>query len=334
MITRGFPRARAPMRKPSSALPAIILGVSSALFFTMTYVLNRRMAAAGGAWAWSASLRYFLMVPLMSVLVGARGGWPALAAELRRHPREWLLWGGVGFGVFYSLLTLAAEYGPSWLIAGSFQVSAVAGPLLSPFIYTDARRRIPVKAVGVGSLILVGVLVMQLGYFHLAMPASAWLALLFVVLSAFAYPLGNRRLMLHLEREGVSLDASQRVLGMTLGSLPVWLCVAAWGYARAGWPPPGQVLQSGAVALSSGVIATTLFFRATHMTANNPVGLAAVEATQATELLFALLLGVLFLGEPWPSPVSFVGAGIIVVGMVLYSRLSVAAELEPSAVQT
>jgi drug/metabolite transporter (DMT)-like permease len=334
MITRGFLRARPPMRKPSSALPAIILGLSSALFFTMTYVLNRNMAAAGGSWAWSASLRYFLMVPLMSVLVAVHGGWPSLRAELRRHPREWLLWGGVGFGVFYSFLTVSADYGPSWLIAGSFQISAIAGPLLSPFIYTDERRRIPVKAVAVGSLIIVGVLVMQLGHFHLAMPASAWLALLFVVLSAFAYPLGNRRLMLHLEREGVSLDASQRVLGMTLGSLPVWLGVAAYGYARVGWPPAGQVLQSAGVAVSSGVIATTLFFRATHMTANNPVGLAAVEATQATELLFALLLGVLFLGEPWPSAFSLVGAGIIVVGMVLYSRISVSAELEPSAVQT
>ncbi|PTL78157.1 multidrug resistance efflux transporter family protein [Vitiosangium sp. GDMCC 1.1324] len=315
-------------------MPAIFLGLSSAMFFTMTYVLNRRMAAAGGSWAWSASLRYFIMVPLLSVMVAMRGGWPALWAELRRHPREWLLWGGVGFGIFYSFLTLSAEYGPSWLIAGSFQISAIAGPLLSPFIYTDARRRIPLKAIGMGSVIIVGVLIMQLGHFHLAMPARAWLALLFVVLSAFAYPLGNRRLMLHLEREGISLDASQRVLGMTLGSLPLWLGVAAYGYAQAGWPSPEQALQSAGVAVSSGVIATTLFFRATNMTANNPVGLAAVEATQATELLFALLLGVLFLGEPWPSAFSLVGAVIIVVGMVLYSRISMSAELEPSAVQT
>lgn len=322
------------MRKSSSALPAILLGLASALFFTMTYVLNRNMAAEGGFWAWSASLRYFIMVPLMFVLVAMRGGWPALWAELRRNPREWLLWGSVGFGVFYSLLTLSADYGPSWLIAGSFQITALAGPLLSPFIYTDERRRIPLKAVSMGSLIVVGVLLMQLGHFHMAMPASAWWALLFVVSSAVAYPLGNRRLMLHLEREGVSLDASQRVLGMTLGSLPLWLVVAAYGHARVGWPSLTQVLQSSGVALSSGVIATTLFFRASHMTANNPVALAAVEASQSTELLFALLLGVVFLGEPWPSTFSFAGAVLIVVGMVLYSRISVSAELEPSVAQT
>ncbi|MFE8599695.1 DMT family transporter [Archangium violaceum] len=322
------------MKKSSSALLAILLGLASALFFTMTYVLNRNMAAEGGFWAWSASLRYFIMLPLMSVLVAAHGGLRPLGAELRRHPGEWLLWSSVGFGVFYAFLTVSADYGPSWLIAGTFQLTVLAGPLLSPLIYTDARRRIPLKAVGMGSLIVLGVLVMQLGHFQLAMPASAWLALLFVVISAVTYPLGNRRVMLHLEREGVSLDASQRVLGMTLGSLPFWLGVAAYGYARVGWPPAGQVLQSAGVAVSSGVIATTLFFRAAQMTANNPVGLSAVEATQATELLFALLLGVLFLGESWPSAFSFVGAGLIVVGMVLYSRVSVAAELEPTPVQT
>ena len=322
------------MRKSPSALPAILIGLASALFFTMTYVLNRSMAAAGGHWAWSAALRYLIMWPLLTVLVGLHGGWSSLWAELKRHPLQWLLWGGVGFGVFYVFLALSAEYGPSWLIAGSFQLTVLAGPLLSPFIYTDERRRLPLKALAVGSLIVLGVLILQLGHFQLAMPASAWLALLFVLIAAFTYPLGNRKLMLHLERQGVPLDASQRVLGMTLGSLPLWLCVATYGYVQAGWPSGSQLLQSAGVAVSSGVIATTLFFRATHMTANNPNGLAAVEATQSTELLFALLLGVLFLGEPWPSGFSFVGAGLIVVGMVFYSRISVSSELEPAPVQT
>lgn len=65
------------------------------------------------------------------------------------------------------------------------------------------------------------------------------------------------------------------------------------------------------------------------------LGLAsALFFTMTYVQLFALLLGVLFLGEPWPSAFSFVGAGLIVVGMVLYSRVSVASELEPAAVQT
>ncbi|WP_257459567.1 hypothetical protein [Archangium lipolyticum] len=39
--------------------------------------------------------------------------------------------------------------------------------------------------------------------------------------------------------------------------------------------------------------------------------------------------GVLFLGESWPSPVSLTGAMLIVVGMLLYSRISQSAEMEP-----
>ncbi|OJH38524.1 hypothetical protein BON30_19935 [Cystobacter ferrugineus] len=317
------------MKKPLSALPAILLGLGSALFFTMTYVLNRNMVATGGFWAWTTSLRYFIMLPVLFVLVAMRGGWPALWAAMKRHPWEWIVWGTVSFGVFYTFLTLAADHGPSWLIAGTFQVSAIACPLLSPFIYTDERRRIPLEAVGMGSLILLGVLVLQLGHFDLAMPASAWLALLLVFISAVAYPLGNRRLMLHLEREGLHLDAGQRVLGMTLGSMPLWLVEASYGYARVGWPPATQVLQSAGVAILAGVIGTTLFFRATQLVANNPVGLAAVEATQSTELLFALVLGVLFLDESWPTPISLTGALLIVVGLVIYSRISQSAELAP-----
>lgn len=41
-----------------------------------------------------------------------------------------------------------------------------------------------------------------------------------VVIAAFAYPLGNRRM---LEEYGGRLDTFQRVLGMTLASLPFWL---------------------------------------------------------------------------------------------------------------
>ncbi|MET0404605.1 MAG: multidrug resistance efflux transporter family protein [Cystobacter sp.] len=323
-------RPSGPALNPS--LLAILLGVVSALFFTMTYVLNRNMAATGGYWAWTTCLRYFIMLPLLLVLVMAKRGLAPLWAELRRNPRAWVVWGCVGFGVFYTFLALAAEYGPSWLIAGSFQLTALAGPLMSPLIYTDERRRIPLKAVGVGSLIVVGVLVMQWGHFEMAMPSSAWLALLMVLISAIAYPLGNRMLMLHLEQTGVHLDAGQRVLGMTVGSLPLWLVQAAHAGWRVGWPPSTQVAQSAGVALLAGVIGTTLFFRATQMAANNPVALAAVEATQSAELLFALLLGVVFLGESWPSAFSALGAVLIVVGMVLYSFVSGGSEQDTTPV--
>jgi Na+/melibiose symporter-like transporter len=100
----------------------------------------------------------------------------------------------------------------------------------------------------------------------------------------FAYPLGNRKMMDVCEGR---LDAYQRVLRMTLASLSLWLLLSLYGLFTAGLPSGGQSLQSLLVALCSGVIATVLFFMATDMVRGNMQKLAAVEATQSIEVLFA-----------------------------------------------
>ncbi|HZY34825.1 MAG TPA: multidrug resistance efflux transporter family protein, partial [Rhodanobacter sp.] len=88
--------------------------------------------------------------------------------------------------------------------------------------------------------------------------------------------------------------------------------------------PPNlrEALLAGGVALSSGAIATVLFFRATDMVRSDPTALAAVEAMQAAELLFATVLGVLFLGEAWPRGYTAFGALAIVVGIALFGWIS------------
>jgi drug/metabolite transporter (DMT)-like permease len=247
---------------------------------------------------------------------------------MRRHLGAWLVWGTVGFGVFYVGLTYAASSGPSWLVASTFQLTIVAGLLLSPFIYSDARRRIPLRALGVGGVIIVGVLLTQLAHAKGSLDRAGWIALGSVVIAAFTYPLGNRMILLHLERVGVELSATQRVTGMTLACQPFWLIVAAHGARESGIPPWSQVVSAGGVALSAGVIATILFFRATAMVRTQPTALAAVEATQGGEILFATLIGVLFLGEPWPGRVAALGALLVIVGIVAFSRISA----EPSEV--
>uniref|UniRef100_UPI0020BF0781 multidrug resistance efflux transporter family protein n=1 Tax=Lysinibacillus sp. D4A1_S13 TaxID=2941228 RepID=UPI0020BF0781 len=72
------------------------------------------------------------------------------------------------------------------------------------------------------------------------------------------------------------LDTFQRLLGMTLASLRFWVLIAAFGWHRDGCPSMGQTFQSFIVAVSSGVIATVLFFRASDMVRNEPQKLAAV----------------------------------------------------------
>ena len=303
------------------ALAAIVLALASALFFTQTYVLNRAVASDGGHWAWTASLRYLITLPLLLPLMPWQGGSAPVLRALRAHPRAWLACAGLGFVLFYVLLSFAAGSGPSWLVAGSFQFTVVAGMLCAPLLYRDARRRIPLAALAVGGIVLAGVLLQQRGHAHGSLDRAAWIAAACVLGAAVAYPLGNRLLLLHLERSGEDLNATQRVFGMTLASQPLWWCVAAYAWWHAGLPPMSQVWLAGGVALSAGVVATILFFQATGLVRDNPVALGAVEAMQGTELLFATLLGAWWLGEAWPRGVALWGVGLVLLGIVLFAWL-------------
>lgn len=307
------------MNPARRALLAVGLSLLSALFFTATYVLNRAAALEGGHWAWTAALRYLFVLPLLLPLMPWQGGVAPVWKALRAAPGAWLLWSGIGFFLFYVLLCHAAASGPSWLVAGAFQVTALAGMLCAPLLYDDARARIPRAGFAVGALILGGVLLMQLGHAQGALDVGAWLALACVVASAFAYPLGNRGLLLHLEKRGIELNATQRVFGLTLASQPAWLALSAWAWTQAGPPSVGQLGLALGVALSAGVIATILFFQATGMVRDNGTALGAVEAMQAAEVLLAALLGALFLGEAWPRGQALLGALVVVAGIALFA---------------
>ena len=304
------------------ALAAVGLALCSALFFTLTYVLNRSLVAGGGHWAWAVILRYLFTLPMLAVVLPLQGGLGELPRELRRHARPWLLWSSVGFVLFGVPLTWAASSGPSWLVAGSFQTTVLAGPLLAPLIYRDERRRLAWRTLALGALIVAGVFALQWGHAQGQLRAGDWLAIGAVVLSAFAYPLGNRQLLLHLEHCGTRINAVQGVVGMLLCSLRLGRAFAVVAWFTVGPPSLREALLAGGVALSSGTIATILFFRATDMVRREPTALAAVEAMQAAELLFATLLGVLLLGEAWPQGYAAFGALAIIVGIALFGWVS------------
>jgi drug/metabolite transporter (DMT)-like permease len=143
-----------------------------------------------------------------------------------------------------------------------------------------------------------------------------------VVTAAFAYPLGNRLLLLHLERSGEQLNASQRVYGMTLASQPLWIPVAVLAWWQAGWPDATQLVLAAGVALGGGVIATVLFFQATGMVRDNPTALGAAEAMQGSEILFASVFGMLLLGEALPSGWAMLGALVVAAGIVGFGVLA------------
>lgn len=80
-----------------------------------------------------------------------------------------------------------------------------------------------------------------------------------------------------------------------------------------------QSFQTLLVAITSGVIATVLFFKATDLVRGNMQKLAAVEATQAAEVLFALAGEVFILSLPLPTPLSWIGISLVMLGMALHS---------------
>jgi hypothetical protein len=307
----------------------ILLGILAAFFFAFTFVLNQSMELSGGSWIWSASLRYIFMVPFLLAIVAARKNLKPLVMNIKQNPFPWFLWSFVGFVLFYAPLTYAAAYSPGWLIAGTWQVTIISGALLSPLFYertltnqglVSIRAKIPFKGLGMSVIILAGILLMQFEHARHIPIEMVMLGVIPVLIASFAYPLGNRKMM---EVTSGKLDAYQRVLGMTLASLPFWLLLALYGLLTEGVPTGNQSFQSLLVAMTSGVIATVLFFKATDLVSGNMQKLAAVEATQAMEVLFALAGEFFILSLPLPSQLSWVGIILVMLGLALHSYTTI-----------
>src|SRR5690606_31196299 len=189
----------------------------------------------------------------------------------------------------------------------------------APLLYRDQRARIPRAGLAVGLAIVAGVFLMQVGHAQGALDARAWIALGCMLVCAFAFPLGNRGLLLHLEHSGETLNATQRVFGMTLASQPAWLALAAWAWLQSGPPSSSQVAAVFVVALVAGVLATILFFQASGMVRTNATALGAVEAMQAAEVVLAALFGALFLGESAPAGLALCGLLVVVAGIAVFA---------------
>lgn len=309
----------APLQRRTAV--AIAYGVAGAVFFSSTFLVNRWMATGGGSWVWTAALRYGFTVVLLAGWLAMRGQLAPFLRFFRSTWRTWVLWGSVGFGGFYALLSMAAATSPAWLVAGTFQVVLVSGLLLAPVIYRDERRRLHTRALRVASIVVVGALLMQVENVHGGIDARALLGFGLVLLSTVLYPLGNRKILLFLEAHDVRLGAMQMVFGMSLGSVPFWLLVAIAGAPVVGPPEPSQWLGTLAVALLAGIVATGLFYQALAIAGRDATLLGAVEATQSAEVIATVLVEVAILGAPLPSATSAIGIALVVVGIAFYARL-------------
>lgn len=300
---------------------ALFLGILSSVFFSVTYVVNSAMAQSGGYWMWSASLRYLLLLPMLLVLT-AKQGWKPVFAELKRAPFQWILWSTVGFGLFYAPMAFSAAYGPSWMVAGVFQFTMLAGALETPLFRNadGSRQKIPTKLFPAFAVIIGGIFLLQIE--QIQNDPNLGRALLFAIpmlISASAYPLGNRKTMAVCK---TPLTTAQRMLAMTVGSLPFWLLLSILATIRVGLPSTTQVLQASIVSLFSGLIATLIFFEGTRLVKEHPQRLALVESTQCGEVIFSLLGGILFLHDALPGLYGWLGLLLIVGGMIFNSLLT------------
>lgn len=112
-------------------------------------------------------------------------------------------------------------------------------------------------------------------------------------------------------------NSFNKVWLMTMGSLPFWLILGL--FIQPKLPDLSQVTNTLLVAFLSGVIATSVFLFARER-AETSSEVAGVDATQASEVIFALVGGMVFLNNPMPSALGLAGIAIIMTGLILFAK--------------
>lgn len=297
----------------------IALGLCSGLFFSSTFVLNRLMSLEGGHWVWSASFRYLFMVLFLIGLIRIFQGKHALGAILklfREHLLFWIVSGSIGFGAFYALICYSADYAPAWVVAATWQITIIA----SLCVLMLFGRSFPKRVWFFSLIIVVGVGLINTSHVVTFDGAEFLKGALPVLIAAFCYPFGNQLVWesKHGHRYFPKITSSlvdnafNKVLLLSLGSVPFWIVLVALLTPPA--PLPSQIYNTALVALLSGIVATSLFLLARHR-AQKPSELAAVDATQASEVVFALVAEMLFLGATLPNAQAWLGMACVFVGL-------------------
>ena len=302
----------------------IVLGLLSGMFFSSTFILNRVMSLEGGHWVWSASLRYGYMILLLIAILWLSRGIQTVTGVLRlflRHWKFWIIAGSIGFGGFYSLICFSADHAPGWIVATTWQLTIIA----TLVVLIGFGQRFPRKIWFFSSIVFMGVLMVNLSYFEAYTIRDLLMGGLPVLIAAFCYPTGNQ-LVWEAKRGHARLpdidhplldNPFAKVLLLSLGSVPFWLILIV----VCGPPVPstGQLINTAMVALFSGIIATSLFLFARNRS-KNAGQVAAVDATQSSEVVFAMLGEMSILHTPLPGGIALLGIILVFSGLALFIR--------------
>lgn len=112
-------------------------------------------------------------------------------------------------------------------------------------------------------------------------------------------------------------NAFNKVWLLTLGSLPFWIILGL--IVRPDAPSPSQMFNTLLVALLAGVGATSIFFFARERAVTSSE-VAGVDSTQASEVVFALIGGIILLNNALPSFMGILGVGLIIIGLILFAK--------------
>lgn len=302
----------------------VLIGLLSGFFFSSTFFLNRVMSLAGGHWVWSASLRYAFMILFLMFLLPLFQGPGTPKQVMRLFLKNWIFWiisGSIGFGGFYALICFSADHAPGWVVAATWQLTIIA----SLFVLMGFGRSFPKKIWLFSTLIFIGILMVNLSHADWASLKTLLTGGLPVLLAAFCYPIGNQ-LVWEAKNGNTSLpdindplleNPFNKVLLLSLGSVPFWLILVAITNP----PPPSaqQIINTSLVALFSGIFATSLFLLARNKS-QKASELAAVDATQSSEVIFALIGEVLFLKAPLPNTMAVAGIVLVFIGLFFFIR--------------
>lgn len=282
----------------------------------------------------------------------------ALCKLFASHWQFWCVTGGIGLGT-YGLLAFAADYAQGWVIAATYLFTVVASLVVLSFFGQSFQKKVIVYSVIVFIGVVLANVGEGLRH-STSQGTDWHALLLFGALPAFVasfcFPLGNQLIWQAAQPKGnsthptheISKGASNetrkvtselatskllqkvplvtspllsnplhKVWLMSLGSLPMWLLLGVMVQPPA--PSVSQMTISFLVALMAGVLGTTTFLHARSL-AKQPQQLAAVDATQGSEIIFALLGGMLLLHTPMPSGLSFVGIALVIIGLVLFAK--------------
>ncbi|MFH1156697.1 MAG: multidrug resistance efflux transporter family protein [Pseudomonadota bacterium] len=263
------------------------------------------------------------MALFLTLIILLTGGVKQLKGVLNLFYLHWKFWivaGGIGFGGFYALICFSADFSPGWVIAATWQSTVV----VSLFVFMLFGRSFPKRIWFFSSLIFLGVILVNLSHVEVYDLKALLLGGIPVLIAAFCYPFGNQLIWEAKNGKSKKLPAIDsalltnvfnRVLLMTLGSFPLWAGLVLITHPP--MPSLSQTLHTAMVALFSGVFATSIFLFARNL-ATTSNELAGVDATQSSEVIFALVGGIVFLGDKAPNVESIAGLVLILTGLALF----------------